>query len=483
MCVAWRMYKGKVERMAVCIVCGKSAENCLCESCSKTVDREKLAEQIMAYKPGIGENELWDRISAEMTYPSFFKNLVFSVTADMDSPRKEYLRLLSIADGSANVPKASRPWLYEIYETFKKEEGLSSEEKNRVRGLVLGALYMDYRYEEADALAGRLLEQTVLPKQAFYNLADFFLKTRRYDEASDAIEAARKIYGSEAAVVAELDKLSAQNEKYRDAETNGKKEYMPNPKEDKDAVRKAYVDFLASIGIDAEVPAPSGGGYTSKDGRKSRYPIPIPKDQYPSVKEIREANFDSFVAFDFETTGLSTTIDSIIEIGAIKVVNGQVVETAEFTFQEFVKPFKRSLQPQVTELTGITKDDVMDARQMWEVTPDFMNFARDNVLVGFNSLHFDSKFLVRAGRYSNLIIENPHFDVQRYAENFREKLGIDDKRISLARLVEKLGIENPRAHRALADAITTARAYLKLKEMDGGEATTVDDILGDLDDW
>ena len=120
---------------------------------------------------------------------------------------------------------------------------------------------------------------------------------------------------------------------------------------------------------------------------------------------------------------------------------------------------------------------------MWEVTPDFMNFVGDNVLVGFNSLHFDSKFLVRAGRYSNLIIENPHFDVQRYAENFREKLGIDDKRISLARLVEKLGIENPRAHRALADAITTARVYLKLKEMDGGEVTTVDDILGDLDDW
>ena len=102
--------------MAVCIVCGNPAENCLCESCSKTVDREKLAEQITAYKPGIGENELWDRISAEMTYPSFFKNLVFSVTADMDSPRKEYLRLLSIADGSANVPKASRPWLYEVYE-------------------------------------------------------------------------------------------------------------------------------------------------------------------------------------------------------------------------------------------------------------------------------------------------------------------------------------------------------------------------------
>lgn len=469
--------------MAACIICGKTTENCLCESCSKTVNSEKIAEQIINYRPGMGENELWDKISSELTYPSDFKNLVFAVTADMASPRKEYLRLMAIADGNANVPKSSRPWLYEIYEILKKNEELSVDEKNRVKGILLGAFYMDYRYEEADALAGKLLEQKILPKQVFYNLADFFLKTRRYDEASDAIEAARKIYGSEAAVIAELDKLSAQNEKYRDAETNGKKEYMPNPKEDKDLARKAYVDFLASIGIEAEMPASSGGEFVSADGRRSKYPIPIPKDQYPSVKEIREANFDSFVAFDFETTGVSTTIDSIIEIGAIKVINGQIIDTEEFIFREFVKPFKRNLRSEVTEITGITKDDLKDARQMWEVTPDFMNFVGDNVLVGFNNIRFDSKFLVRAGRYSNLIIENPQFDVQRYAQNFMDNLGIPDKKIALETLAEKLQIENPRAHRALADAITTAEVYLKLKKMDSGSSTTVDDILGDIDEW
>ena len=42
-----------------------------------------------------------------------------------------------------------------------------------------------------------------------------------------------------------------------------------------------------------------------------------------------------------------------------------------------------------------------------------MKFVGDNILVGFNNVRFDSKFLVRAGRYSNLIIENPHFDVMR----------------------------------------------------------------------
>lgn len=470
--------------MAICIKCGNSGSACLCDSCKQIVDFEVLCNDIINYKPGMGENQIWDNIAAEMTYSSYFKNLVFSVSDDLPTPRKEYMRLLCIAAGSANVPKASRPWLYEIYEVFKTNEGLTIDEKNRVRGLMLGALYMDYRYDEADALAGKLLEQPSLPKQAFYNLADFFLKTRRYDEASDAIETARKLYADDATAIFELNKLADQNEKYRDAEANGKKEYMPNPKEDKDAVRKAYVDFLSSIGIEAEVPSPSVGGYTSKDGRKSKYPIPIPKDQYPTPREIRESDFDSFVAFDFETTGFSTTIDSIIEIGAVKVINGNIVDSAEFTFQELVKPFKRSLRQDITEVTGITKEDVANAREMWEVTPDFMKFVGDNILVGFNNVRFDSKFLVRAGRYSNLIIENPHFDVMRFAEQFKEQLGIDSKKISLEELSKKLGVINPSAHRALADAMTTAAVYLKLKEMGGGSTeVSVDDLLSDLDDW
>ena len=456
--------------MAVCIKCEKKSNMCLCDVCRQGTDIEALCDEIINFKPGLGENTLWDQIASEMTYPSYFKNLVFSVSADLPTPRKEYKRLLCVAAGSANVPKASRPWLYEIYETFKQTEGLSLEEKNRVRGLVLGALYMDYRYEEADMLAGKLLEQPMLPKQAFYNLADFLLKTRRYDEASDAIEAARRLYADDSSAISELNKLSSQNEKYRDAETNGKKEYMPNPKEDKEAAQKAYVDFLASIGIDAEMP-----GCT---------PIPIPKDQYPSPKEIREANFDSFVAFDFETTGLSTTIDSIIEIGAVKVVNGKIVDSAEFTFQELVKPFKRSIKQEITDKTGITKADVANARKMWEVTPDFMKFVGDNILVGFNNVSFDSKFLVRAGRYSHLIIENPHFDVMRYAGQFKDQLDIDNKKCSLEKLCEKLGVVNSRAHRALSDAIATAGVYLKLKAMDSGTVdVSVDDLLSDFDEW
>ena len=103
-----------------------------------------------------------------------------------------------MARNGANIPKASRPWLYEIYTSLFSENSnnpnaLSEEEKNRVDGILLGALFMDYRYTEADEIAGRLLEKNELPWQVYYNLVDFFSKTRRYDEASESIEIAEKL--------------------------------------------------------------------------------------------------------------------------------------------------------------------------------------------------------------------------------------------------------------------------------------------------
>ena len=101
------------------------------------------------YRPGSEENKLWDDIAGEMEYPSHFKNIVFSLTADMESPRKEYLRLMCIAGESANVNKYSRPWLYEICDILKDSDKISVSEHNRVDGILLGAYFMDYRYAEA----------------------------------------------------------------------------------------------------------------------------------------------------------------------------------------------------------------------------------------------------------------------------------------------------------------------------------------------
>ena len=461
--------------MAVCLNCGKETDYCLCEDCRGAIDIEALCQKIIEYRPGSGENPLWDQIASEMAYMSDFRNAVFALAEELPTPRKEYWQILSFSGENANVQKYNRPWLYETYGRIKDIEGLSRQELNRIKGMVLGALFMDYRYEDADLLAGELLEEDVLPTQAYYNLADFYSKTRRYDEADDAMDAAARLYGTEQTEIL-FGKIAESNRKYREKEAQGKQQYMPNPKENKEEARKAYIDYLASIGIEAEISVASTP--------KSSIPKAIPRDQYPAPKEIRDADFDTFVAYDLETTGLSPKTDAIIEIGAVKVCGGKVVESREFVFQEFVRPYKKGVREEITQLTGISKEDVRNARQMWEVFPDFMEFAKGCVLVGYNNVKFDSRFLVRAGRYSNIIMQNPQFDVMKYADGFKATLGITDEKLRLETLSNKLGIGNPEEHRALADAITTARVYLRLKEMDKSEKTVaVDDLLSDLDNW
>lgn len=460
--------------MAICVKCGKDIDSCLCESCRQGIDIEKLCLDIISYQPGTGENEIWERIIAGMYSPYNFRNTVFALSDELPTPRKEYLRVLALVGESSNVPKASRPWFYETYENIRDTEGLTEAERNRLHGIAVGAYFMDYEYNTADEVASVLCASEEIPWQACYNLAEFYTVTRRYDSADEVIEDSLIRFAGDPFIVQTMQNRAEKNASQRKKADAGKQEYMPNPKENRDDARRKYIDFLTSIGIEATVPAPT-----------LKVQHVIPRDQYPSPIETRETDFDTFVAFDLETTGRSSKIDSIIEIGAVKVVGGKVVETGEFFFQELVQPLDhKKVSAEITELTGITNDEAYAARPIWEVLPDFMIFAGDAVLVGFNCMTFDSRFMVRAGRYSNWIIENKYFDVMRYAAQFKEQLGIDAKKVSLEELSRKLEIENPRAHRALADAITTARIFLKLKELDTGvESSSVEDLLSDLDEW
>ena len=95
-----------------------------------------------------------------------------------------------------------------------------------------------------------------------------------------------------------------------------------------------------------------------------------------------------------------------------------------------------------------------------------MAFVDDDVMVGFNSVQFDCKFLKRAGRVSGMKIYNKQFDVMTYAAKNADRLGLPQckgGRVSLAALSDFYGIINPEAHRALADAITTAKIFVAMK--------------------
>ena len=106
------------------------------------------------------------------------------------------------------------------------------------------------------------------------------------------------------------------------------------------------------------------------------------------VHGSQEMTFDQeFVAFDLETTGLSSRTDRIIEIGAVILKNGQEVDR----FQTFVDP-ERPLDKKITELTGISDDMLQGAPKIEEVLPKFLDFIGGRVLVAHNS-DFDTGFI------------------------------------------------------------------------------------------
>ena len=83
----------------------------------------------------------------------------------------------------------------------------------------------------------------------------------------------------------------------------------------------------------------------------------------------------------------------------------------------------------------------------------------------------------RAGRYSNITIENPVFDVMRYAGGLKEQLGFEKAKIKLNDLSEKLGVQEREPHDAYSDACRTAEVFLKLKELDFKSGLNSEELL------
>lgn len=457
--------------MSKCICCGNETEGILCDSCRSKEDITKLCREIISYVPGTGEHPLWDQIASGLDKPEDFRNIVFALTDQMESPDKEILRIHCISGNSSHVPKASRSWLLETADLCVNDPATDEKEKAYLRGLELDALYKDYDYFGAEAIAEDLADSENLSAVTLFTLGEYYTQTRRYTLAKKILQQGIDEYPDKVAVIGFQEKLDDAKARELGKENGGKVQFMPNPRVNKTEVRQAYAEFLDSIGIEVVIPN------TSRiDRRHEVEKNKMSRDEYPDPIEVRDSGFKNFVAFDLETTGVSTKIDAITEIGAIRVAYGKVVESKEFIFNELVHPYRKRIPEEVEEKTGITNEMVKDARDMWDVFSDFADFIGDDILVGYNCMRFDSRFLVRAGRYSRRIISNKYFDVMRMAQN------IYGQNMSLEELSNDLQIENPQAHRALADAITTARVYLELlNKTDDSTEETLDDFLSGLE--
>ena len=161
------------------------------------------------------------------------------------------------------------------------------------------------------------------------------------------------------------------------------------------------------------------------------------------VHGSQEMTFDQeFVAFDLETTGLSSRTDKIIEIGAVILRDGKEVDR----FQTFVDP-GRKLEKKIVDLTGITDEMLKGAPSIAEVMPKFLEFCGNRILVAHNA-DFDTGFVRAACKELGLDYTLTSADTLILAQNLMPQLG----KFKLDVVANVLSLPEFNHHRAADDA-------------------------------
>ncbi|HEX3045622.1 MAG TPA: PolC-type DNA polymerase III [Bacillota bacterium] len=184
-------------------------------------------------------------------------------------------------------------------------------------------------------------------------------------------------------------------------------------------------------------------------------------DGVPIVMGTTEESLQdsTYVVFDLETTGFNPQKEDLLEIGAVKIRNGEIIGE----FKSMIRPGKE-ISAEIQKLTGITPEMVRDAPEPAKVVADFMDFAAKSVLVAHNA-RFDVNFLVT--KYQQLHqtkIEPVYLDTLGLARSVWPNF----KSYRLNVVAKELGIELNQHHRAVDDAQCAAGIFLKAMEAISG---------------
>ncbi|MBQ8197203.1 MAG: 3'-5' exoribonuclease [Clostridia bacterium] len=189
------------------------------------------------------------------------------------------------------------------------------------------------------------------------------------------------------------------------------------------------------------------------------FPEPASTVKVSSVFDDRNAlpeelTSKTYVVFDVETTGTDVMNEGITEIGAVKIVNGKIVEQ----FTSLIKP-DYPISAEITALTGIDENLVKDSPKISAVMPDFIKFIDGATLVAHNA-EFDTKFLKRFATAEDYAITNPVIDTLEMARKYLPQL----KKHKLNVIADYFGIIFHH-HRALSDAYATAEVFIELMKI------------------
>lgn len=172
---------------------------------------------------------------------------------------------------------------------------------------------------------------------------------------------------------------------------------------------------------------------------------------------LRALNLDTFVAFDFETTGLDPTVDQITEFAGVRFRGGKPNET----FSTLVNPGFH-IPEEITRITGISDEMVANAPSPSEVAPQIAEFMGNAPIVAHN-IPFDAAFLNSLYQHyidEDMFVENSLYDTLPLARAFLFFL----PNYQLGTVAEYFGYSRDGEHRAEADTINVGIIFLKLIE-------------------
>lgn len=174
------------------------------------------------------------------------------------------------------------------------------------------------------------------------------------------------------------------------------------------------------------------------------------------VTNPKDESFDGdFVVFDLETTGFCANVDRIIEIGAVKVSNKEIVDR----FSTFVNP-KIPIPFKIENLTGISDQMVLSAPTIEEVLPEFIRFCEGCVVVAHNA-EFDTSFIIDNALKQNIDWNPTIIDTVLLGQFVVPHLN----NYKLDTLCKHLSVSLVNHHRAVDDAQATAHIFIKMIQM------------------
>ena len=174
------------------------------------------------------------------------------------------------------------------------------------------------------------------------------------------------------------------------------------------------------------------------------------------VTDSQNQDLDAdYVVFDLETTGFSPETNRIIEIGAVKVQNGKIVDK----FSTFVNP-QVPIPFRIEQLTSINDSMVIDAPVIADILPEFMKFCEGCVMVAHNA-DFDMSFIKKNCQRLDIPCKPTIVDTVALARVLLPNLN----RFKLDTVAKALGVSLENHHRAVDDAGCTAEIFVKFIEM------------------